>query len=280
MVKGYSITIPHKEAAAQFAEIKDSPVSRTQAANTLVRKREGYAAFNTDYAGFLQTLADIMPSFTPQVPDLDRPQPMPAAVITAALTLPAGALTKEKPQQASTAITHTPASVPAPVSVPAQIAGRLALVLGAGGVARAVAHALHREGAMVTIANRTAERAQTLAGEVGCRVVEWNARHSVTCDMVVNCTSVGMHPNVDDSPLHPSYLKPGLIVFDTVYTPEQTLLIKEAKDRNCHVITGVELFIRQAALQCEQFTGRPAPVDLFRRVIRRALSPVLLKDED
>jgi 3-dehydroquinate dehydratase/shikimate dehydrogenase len=147
-------------------------------------------------------------------------------------------------------------------------------------VARAVAHSLHREGALVTVVNRTSDRAQTLATEIGCRHVEWNARHSVLCDMVVNCTSVGMHPHVDESPLHPSFLKPGLIVFDTVYTPEQTLLVKEARDRGCHVITGVELFIRQAALQFKHFTGRPAPVDLFRKVIRRALSPVTLRDED
>src|SRR5207302_5656120 len=135
-------------------------------------------------------------------------------------------------------------------------------------------------GALVTIANRTADRAQTLAQEIGCRHVEWTARHSVLCDMVVNCTSVGMHPHVDESPLHPSYLKPGLIVFDTVYTPEQTLLVKEARDRGCHVITGVELFIRQAALQFELFTGREAPVDLMRKVLKRALSPVVIRDEE
>jgi 3-dehydroquinate dehydratase/shikimate dehydrogenase len=110
--------------------------------------------------------------------------------------------------------------------------------------------------------------------------VDWTARHSVLCDLVVNCTSVGLHPNVDDSPLHHSFLKPGLVVFDTVYTPEQTLLIKEARDRGCHAITGVEMFIRQAALQFEKFTGRTAPVDLFRKVIRRALSPVQLREED
>ena len=71
-----------------------------------------------------------------------------------------------------------------------------------------------------------------------------------------------MHPNVDESPLHHGIFRPGLVVFDTIYTPEQTLLIKEARDRGCHVITGVELFIRQAALQFEYFTGRQAPVDL------------------
>ena len=147
-------------------------------------------------------------------------------------------------------------------------------------MARAVAHALHREGAVVTIVNRTGDRAQTLAHEIGCRHAEWNARHSTLCDMVVNCTSVGMHPHVDDMPVHPSYLRPGLIVCEMVYTPEQTLLLKEARERNCHVITGVEMFIRQAALQFEHFTGQRAPVELFRKVIRRALSPVRLDDEE
>ena len=155
------------------------------------------------------------------------------------------------------------------------------LILGAGGVARAVAHALHREGALVTITNRTASAPQKLAEEVGCRHVDWAARHSVLCDIVINCTSVGMHPNVDESPLHPSFLKPGLIVFDTVYTPETTLLIKEARDRGCHVVTGVDMFVRQAALQFKLFTGQEPPLDLMRKVVRRALSPVSHQgDED
>ena len=71
-----------------------------------------------------------------------------------------------------------------------------------------------------------------------------------------------------------------MVVFDTVYTPEQTLLIKEARERGCHTITGVEMFIRQAALQFEHFTGKQAPIDLFRKVIRRALSPVAIRVEE
>ena len=68
-----------------------------------------------------------------------------------------------------------------------------------------------------------------MAEEVGGRHIEWQGRHSVLCDVVINCTSVGMHPEVDEAPLHPSFLKPGLVVFDTVYTPETTLLVKEAR---------------------------------------------------
>jgi len=195
--------------------------------------------------------------------------------------LPPGALTTAMPPSSGTGITDAPVfSGQGRHAEEVPISGRVALVLGAGGVARAITHALHREGAMVTISNRTYDRAQALANEIGCRAVEWDARHGVLCDMVINATSVGMHPNVDESPLHPSFLKPGLLVFETVYTPEQTLLVKEARERNCHIITGVEMFIRQAALQFEHFTGRPAPVDLFRQVIRRALSPVALRDEE
>lgn len=280
-VRGYSVTIPHKEAAAELADVKDTMVERTKAANTLIRTRAGFSAFNTDYGGVLQTLYDFLPKFHHQPPvEREAGTVLPPGVITANVNLPAGALTATRPTQALTAIQQAPNAPLIQGPEEAHLVGRIVLILGAGGVARAVAHALHREGAMVTLTNRTTERATALAHEIGCRYVEWKARHSVLCEMVVNCTSVGMHPNVDESPLHPSYLKPGLIVFDTVYTPEQTLLVKEARERNCHVITGVELFIRQAALQFQHFTGRPAPIDLFRQVIRRALSPVTLPDEE
>jgi 3-dehydroquinate dehydratase/shikimate dehydrogenase len=151
---------------------------------------------------------------------------------------------------------------------------RPVLLLGAGGVGRAVAHALHREGVLLTISNRTTERAEKLAAELGCRYVDWVARHNVLCDLLVNCTSVGMHPNVDESPIHPSFLKPGLMVFETVYTPETTLLVKEARSRGCLVITGVDMFIHQAALQFRLFTGREPPLELMRDLVRRALSPL------
>jgi 3-dehydroquinate dehydratase/shikimate dehydrogenase len=163
--------------------------------------------------------------------------------------------------------------------LPATLDSRTVLILGAGGVARAVAYALQRAGAGVAIANRTYDRAVKLAEEVGCRAVDWAARHNVVCDTLINCTSVGMHPNVDESPIHPSFLKPGLVVMDIVYTPETTLLVKEARSRGCRVLTGVDMFVRQAALQFELFTGQQAPLELMRQVVKRALSPVALRDE-
>ena len=249
--EGYSVTLPHKEAAARLAKQRDEAVERCGAANTLVRRPEGdFAAYNTDYSGIVATLQELLPTFQPREPEPALPgssphlQPVP------------------KPPQ------------------PGQIAGRVVLLLGAGGVARAAAHALTQAGAIVVISNRTPERAKRLAEEVNARQVDWNARHSVVCDTVINGTSVGMHPNVDESPLHHSFFKPGMVVLDTVYTPESTLLVKEARERDCHVITGVELFLRQASAQFRHFFGQAPPADLFRRVVRRALSPVALRDED
>lgn len=158
------------------------------------------------------------------------------------------------------------------------LAGRSVLILGAGGAARAVAHGMQRAGALVTLCNRTSERAQLLAQQVGCRVVDWTARHTVIPDILINCTSVGMHPHLDEMPIHVSALRQGLWVFDIVYTPETTLLVREARERGCHVLTGVDMFVRQAALQFQLFTGKEPPLDLMRRVVKRALSPVRLKE--
>lgn len=154
------------------------------------------------------------------------------------------------------------------------------LILGAGGVARAIAYALKREGALLSITNRTHQRAIKLADELNCRSVDWHARHSVKCSVVINCTPIGMHPNVDESPLHSGFLKPDLVVFDTVYVPETTLLIKEALSRGGRIITGVDFFVRQAAAQFKLFSGEEAPLDLMYKVVKRALSPVRIPDDE
>ena len=88
-------------------------------------------------------------------------------------------------------------------------------------------YGLQRRGAKTTIASRTRSRAQFLADTFGGKCIEWQARHAPT-EILVNCTPIGMHPNVDESPFNKSHLKPNMIVFDTVYNPESTLLLKEA----------------------------------------------------
>jgi len=147
------------------------------------------------------------------------------------------------------------------------------LVLGAGGAARAIAYGLKRRGAKVTIASRTREKADALGESLDCKSVEWSARHQVAFDVLVNCTPVGMHPDVDESPFERHHLKPSQVVFDTVYNPETTLLVKNARSQSCKVVTGMEMFVRQAALQFKLFTGHTAPVDLMRDTVRRAIGP-------
>ena len=158
--------------------------------------------------------------------------------------------------------------------------GKMVLLLGAGGVARSVAHALKKAGCVITISNRSPEKAHTLAGEIESRVRDWMGRHVATCDILINATSVGMHPNVDDTPLHAGFLQPGMTVFDLVYNPESTVLVKDARARECRVVTGVELFVRQAARQFELFTGKAANLDQMRQIVRRALSPITHHADD
>ncbi len=154
------------------------------------------------------------------------------------------------------------------------LAGHSALLLGAGGVARAIAFGLVQRGAQVTVASRRSLPAQAFQKQIGCRVIDWDSRHSVNADVLVNCTPVGMHPNVDETPFDRHHLRPSMTVFDTVYNPEQTLLIKEARRQNCVVVTGVDMFVRQASLQFQYFTGKPAPVDLMREELKRTIGPV------
>ncbi|MEN1680977.1 MAG: shikimate dehydrogenase [Planctomycetota bacterium] len=152
--------------------------------------------------------------------------------------------------------------------------GKRVLVLGAGGVSRAIMYGLKKRGAKAMIASRTRSRAEALAEEFNGRSVEWNARHHGDVDVLVNGTPIGMHPNVDESPYNKSYLRPGMVVFDTVYNPESTLLIKEARDHGCTTVTGVEMFVRQASLQFQLFFGRPAPGDVMRETLKRVIGPV------
>jgi len=151
------------------------------------------------------------------------------------------------------------------------LAGKRAILLGAGGVGKAIAVGLMRRGATVALCDAMQERAEQLAARLGCSWVAWGVRHDVPVDVIVNCTPVGMHPKVDDTPYDAACLKPGMVVFDAVYNPEYTRLLQDAQSLGCRVVSGVEMFVRQAALQFKMFTGQPAPTALMRQVILEAL---------
>jgi 3-dehydroquinate dehydratase/shikimate dehydrogenase len=158
---------------------------------------------------------------------------------------------------------------------PSPLLDKQVLILGAGGVARSIAFGIMRRGAHLTITSRHDERATSLAEEVGCRMVTWSQRATIIADVIVNCTPVGMHPHVDDTPLPPSaFPRPGIVVFDTVYHPENTMLLKLGRESQAQTISGVDMFLRQAALQFKIYTEQDAPLDEMSAALRRKLGPL------
>ncbi len=158
------------------------------------------------------------------------------------------------------------------------LVGRVALILGAGGISKAIAYSLKRRDADVVLTSRTHERALLLAEKLRCRTVQWYERTKIEPDILVNATPIGAHPNVDESPIDPKYLRRGMVVVDTVSNPEQTLLIKTAREVGCRTVTGIEVAVRNVAGQFEHFTGRPGPVDLMRTALQRAIGPAKWDD--
>jgi len=137
------------------------------------------------------------------------------------------------------------------------LANRKVLLLGAGGVARSLAFGLAHRGAELTVGNRSAERAKALAAATGSDYAAWEdrddmARHAA---IIVNATSLGMSPQETISPLEASSLRPNHVVFDTIYAPEWTKLLTEAREAGAYALTGIDMFVKQAAVQSELFTG-------------------------
>jgi 3-dehydroquinate dehydratase / shikimate dehydrogenase len=152
--------------------------------------------------------------------------------------------------------------------------GRGALLLGAGGVARAIGYGLRQRGAMVAVASRTEQRAKELANDLGGRALAWDHRYDIRPGILVNCSPIGMHPDIDRTPYAQEKLHEDMVVFDTVYNPENTVLIKDAKQAGCLVINGLDMFIRQAAYQYKLFTGNEPPAKLMRETVKQATSSI------
>src|SRR5205814_5703975 len=128
---------------------------------------------------------------------------------------------------------------------------------------------LKARGAEVYILNRTAGAAQKLARSARARMVKRADLKKHTFDVIINATPVGMG-NTRESPLHENEIQ-ARYVFDMIYDPVETRLMRLAKARGAQVIPGIEMFVHQAARQFEIWTGKPAPWDDMLRVVTVAL---------
>ena len=154
-----------------------------------------------------------------------------------------------------------------------EIDGRDAVVVGAGGAGRAVAFALADAGAAVHIANRTVERAESLAADVpGATAGGLDSRERVAdADLLVNATSVGMAPDADGTPVPASYLHEELAVLDAVYSPIETRLLRAAEAAGATTVDGAWMLLFQGVEAFERWTGRDAPVEAMNEALRAAL---------
>jgi 3-dehydroquinate dehydratase / shikimate dehydrogenase len=149
------------------------------------------------------------------------------------------------------------------------LAGIRAAVLGAGGAARSVSIGLAERGAHVTVHARNAERAQEVAALVSGDIGPWPPGRG-SWDLLVNCTPIGMHPHVADSPVPAEQLRRG-IVYDLVYNPPMTRLLREADAAGCQTIGGLEMLVGQAQQQFEWWTGVRPPAHTMRAAAIRKL---------
>jgi shikimate 5-dehydrogenase len=154
-----------------------------------------------------------------------------------------------------------------PLAVKCPIRGLRATVLGAGGAARAVGHALRREGADVRISARRSDAASVVARDLGGGVAEWPPADG-SWDLLVNATPIGSRA-VPGSPL--SRLPQRGVVYDLIYDPNPTTLMKMAAEAGCDVIGGLDMLVAQAERQFEIWTGQRPPVSLFGDAAVRAI---------
>ncbi len=215
--RGFSVTLPHKVSALEYAQKKGEYIELTAiqigAVNTLViGTNERLTGFNTDCGGAMD-----------------------------ALTIAMGIKRK-------------------------QLHNKIVACLGAGGAARAIIAGLVDAGAKVTIYNRTILKAQQLAKEFECHWANLDEIKNIEAEILVNCTSIGMFPKTDASPIPKEYIKPSMVVFDTVYNPLETLLLRQAKQAGAKVVNGSEMYIGQAAEQFKLFTHKDCPMDVLRKV--------------
>nr|HVZ58669.1 shikimate dehydrogenase [Patescibacteria group bacterium] len=147
------------------------------------------------------------------------------------------------------------------------------VILGAGGAARAIAVGAYSEGAKITILNRDVKKSRELARLVDGEGLPLTSIAKLKeADILIQTTSVGMHPQISESLVPVDLLHKNLIVFDIVYTPLVTRLLKEAKQKQCITVSGYKMLLYQAIKQFELFTDHQAPVAIMETALLKALT--------
>jgi shikimate dehydrogenase len=154
--------------------------------------------------------------------------------------------------------------------------GKRVILLGAGGAARAIGFGLKQKGCQLTILNRSQNRGEALSKELGCDYLPISAlvrmrTGELKADVMINATSLGMYPRERGSPIPKKLLKKEMMVMDIVYQPLQTRLLRDAEEKGCLTINGLEMLLLQAVAQFEIWTGRRPDLRQMRNDLCKAL---------
>jgi shikimate dehydrogenase len=159
----------------------------------------------------------------------------------------------------------------APLRERLQLAGLPVAIVGAGGAARALSAALQDERARVKVFGRNPERAESMARDLGVESAPLSALEAERYRLLVHATPVGQSPQGDDLPFPSEWLR-GDLIYDLVYRPRPTRLLREAAARGLQTLDGLEMFLAQAAEQFHLFTDREAPLAVMRQAALAALA--------
>jgi shikimate dehydrogenase len=145
------------------------------------------------------------------------------------------------------------------------------VIIGAGSAARAIGFGIISEGGRVTVLNRTVDKGEKLARDLGSEFQHISNLNKTKCQILINTTPVGMLPDTDAIPVKSNDLEKSMVVMDVIYNPLKTRLIQEAERIGCMTINGVSMFVYQGAFQFELWTGKKAPVEVMKNAVLNAL---------
>jgi shikimate dehydrogenase len=152
------------------------------------------------------------------------------------------------------------------------IKGKVFVILGAGGAARAAVFGILQKGGIPVIVNRNKERGEHLAQEWGCSFYPLKEVGKASADCLINTTPVGMMPVTDESPVAIEIMRNFPLVVDVIYNPLKTKLLRDAEISDCIIVPGIDMFVHQGAEQIKLWTGQEPPRAFMKRIVMEKLT--------